>query len=172
MKSLSAWDSADAFSFLHEGEVFAEYAKMTTLGNEDGLQRDLNLIGLTQLDAKGYSQLTPQQWPVTTLQTENVQQRMFADKQFFTPSKKVQFIAVSQGEKKRAKTEYPLILNSGRIRDHWHTMTRTGLSSRLGAHITEPFVAINPADAKTLNVEHDNLVAINSAQGAMLVARN
>ncbi|TEW55766.1 nitrate reductase [Psychromonas sp. RZ22] len=158
-----------AFNFLHEGEIFAEYAKMTTLNNEDGLTRDLNLIGLTTLDAKGYSQLTPQQWPVKTIQTETVQQRLFADKQFFTPSKKAQFIAVSLMEKKLDSDEYPLILNSGRIRDHWHTMTRTGLSSRLGAHITEPYVAIHPDDAKAQHISDNNLVAINSVQGAMLV---
>lgn len=172
----------EAFNYLHEGEVFTEFAKMTTLDNEDGLTRDLNLIGLTQLDAKGYSQLSPQQWPVARLQIETVQQRLFADKQFFTASKKAQFIAVSLTENQQGAevkvehqhaepllVKYPLILNSGRIRDHWHTMTRTGLSSRLGAHITEPFVAIHPDDATPLKITDNNLVAINSAQGAMLV---
>jgi len=167
---------AKAFNYLHEGEIFSEFTKMTTLGNEDGLARDLNLIGLTTLDAKGYSQLTPQQWPVTHLQTKNVHQRLFADKQFFTASKKVQFIAVSQlatslnvKSELPKQSQYPLILNSGRIRDHWHTMTRTGLSSRLGAHITEPFVAIHPNDAEKSQIKDNNLVAINSPQGAMLV---
>ncbi|MEG3755775.1 molybdopterin-dependent oxidoreductase [Psychromonas arctica] len=164
---------AEAFNFLHEGEVFSEFAKMTTLDNENGLNRDLNLIGLTQLDAKGYSQLTPQQWPVTELQTEVVQQRLFADKQFFTTSKKAQFVAVSSTPIVNSSTpsliKYPLIVNSGRIRDQWHTMTRTGLSSRLAAHITEPFVAIHPDDAAPLSIEDNNLVAINSPQGAMLV---
>jgi len=160
---------SDAFTYLHEGEIFAEYAKMTTLDNKKGLTRDLNLIGLTQLDAKGYSQLTPQQWPVTTLQTSVQQQRLFADKQFFTPSKKVQFIAVSAIAIKPSSEQYPLTLNSGRIRDHWHTMTRTGLSSRLGAHISEPFVAIHPDDATSLNIKDNHLVSINSPQGAMLV---
>jgi len=162
-----------AFNYLHEGEVFNEFANMTTLNNQDGLTRDLNLIGLTSLDAKGYSQLLPQQWPVTSLQTETVQQRLFADKQFFTKSKKVQFIAVSIKSKKvvaeQTLSDYPMILNSGRIRDQWHTMTRTGLSSRLGAHITEPFVAIHPDDATSLNIQDNNLVAINSEQGEMLV---
>ena len=160
---------SDAFNYLHEGEIFVEFAKMTTLGNEDGKARDLNLIGLASLDARGYGQLTPQQWPVTSLQTTNIHQRMFEDKQFFTPSKKAQFIAVSLAEEKPLSITYPFILNSGRIRDHWHTMTRTGLSSRLGAHITEPFVAINPIDAEALKITDNNLVAINSPQGAMLV---
>ena len=163
----------NAFNYLHEGEVFTEFAKMTALDNEDGLSRDLNLIGLTQLDAKGYGQLSPQQWPVISLQTEAVQQRLFSDKQFFTVSKKAQFIAVSNNSKtamtEKTLSDYPMILNSGRIRDQWHTMTRTGLSSRLGAHITEPFVAINPVDARALTIEDNNLVAINSPQGEMLV---
>jgi assimilatory nitrate reductase catalytic subunit len=159
----------EAFNYLHEGDVFTEFAKMTTLGNEDGSQRDLNLIGLTKLDANGYSQLSPQQWPVTQLQTEHLHQRMFTDKQFFTASKKAQFIAVSQVAPKTVTSTHPFILNSGRIRDHWHTMTRTGLSSRLGAHITEPFVAMNPDDAKRLAISDGNLVSISSPQGTMLV---
>lgn len=160
---------ADAFNYVHEGEVFKEYAQMTTLANEDGKARDLNLIGLTQLDDKGYSQLKPQQWPVTELQDEIVHQRMFQDNLFFTPSKKVQFIAVSMQRPTQTSEEYPFNLNSGRIRDQWHTMTRTGLASRLGGHISEPFVAINPLDAKKLFIEEDDLVAVNSEQGATLV---
>lgn len=163
----------EAFDYLHEGEIFTEFAKMTTLNNEDGQARDLNLIGLTQLDGKGYSRLEPQQWPVTELQTETVQQRFFANKQFFTPSKKVQFIAVSIDAKKqiseKTQSSYPMILNSGRIRDQWHTMTRTGLSSRLGAHITEPFVAIHPDDAVPLDIKEHNLVVVKSDKGSMLV---
>ncbi|MEL0630679.1 molybdopterin-dependent oxidoreductase [Psychromonas aquatilis] len=163
----------EAFDYLHEGEIFTEFAKMTTLNNEDGQARDLNLIGLTQLDGKGYSRLKPQQWPVTELQTETVQQRFFANKQFFTPSKKVQFIAVSIDAKKqiseKTQSNYPMILNSGRIRDQWHTMTRTGLSSRLGAHITEPFVAIHPDDAVPLDIKEHNLVVVKNDKGSMLV---
>nr|WP_284205349.1 nitrate reductase [Psychromonas marina] len=161
---------SDAFNFLHEGEVFAEYAKMTTLGNEDGKTRDLNLIGLTQLDAKGYGKLTPQQWPVTTLQETIVHQRMFSDNLFFTPSQKAQFIAVTHAlPKAECSEEYPLLLNSGRIRDHWHTMTRTGLSSRLSAHISEPFISINAAEAQYHHLKDGDLVEINSASGSALV---
>jgi assimilatory nitrate reductase catalytic subunit len=60
-------------------------------------------------------------------------------------------------------------MNSGRIRDHWHTMTRTGLSSRLSAHISEPFVAITHADAQNKNVQDGDLASVTSAQGAILV---
>jgi len=161
---------ADAFTYLHEGEVFAEHAQLTTLGNQDGKARDLNLIGLTKLDTHGYSTLTPQQWPVTTQQETIVHQRMFSDNLFFTPSKKAQFIAVShQLPKGVCSDEYPLLLNSGRIRDHWHTMTRTGLSSRLSAHISEPFIAINASEAGKHQLCAGDLVSVNSEGGSALV---
>jgi assimilatory nitrate reductase catalytic subunit len=159
-----------AFKYKHEGEVFTEYAKMTTLGNQDGLTRDLNLIGLTQLDAQGYSQLTPQQWPVTSLQKTIIHQRMFTNHVYFTESKKAQFIAVSlQKELTECCAEYPLHMNSGRIRDHWHTMSRTGLSSRLSAHISEPFVTMNTLDAQQQKLNHGDLATVSSVQGAILV---
>ena len=160
----------DAFSFLHEGEVFNEYANMTTLGNSDGKARDLNLIGLTNLDAQGYGQLKPQQWPVTQLQETIVHQRMFSDNLFFTGSKKAQFLAVThQVPQGHCSDEYPLLLNSGRIRDHWHTMTRTGLSSRLSAHISEPFISINPIEAQSHCLKTGDLVEVSSQSGTALV---
>ena len=159
-----------SFSYQHEGEIFTEYAKMTALGNQDGLARDLNLIGLTQLDAQGYSQLIPQQWPVKTLQTSFVQQRIFADNRFFTANQKAQFIAIAMPLNKKINSdEYPLTMNSGRVRDHWHTMTRTGLSSRLSAHISEPFVAISNADAQLNHLQDGDLTTVSSPQGAVLV---
>ena len=160
----------EAFNFLHEGEVFSEYAQMTTLANEDGKARDLNLIGLTKLDAKGYGQLTPQQWPVQELQETIEHKRMFTDNVFFTESKKAQFLAVThQLPQSSCSDEYPIILNSGRIRDHWHTMTRTGLSSRLSAHIPEPFISLNAAEAQKHNLKDADLVEINSLNGTAVV---
>ncbi|WP_413699167.1 molybdopterin-dependent oxidoreductase [Psychromonas sp. KJ10-10] len=159
-----------AFTFQHEGEVFAEFAKMTTLGNEDGLARDLNLIGLTTLDAKGYSRLSPQQWPVTSLQETIVHQRMFSDNRFFTANNRAQFIPVSMKQSLTdCSSKYPFNLNSGRVRDHWHTMSRTGLSSRLSAHISEPFITINADNAKETGLSDGDLATVSSLQGAVLV---
>ncbi|WP_369433975.1 molybdopterin-dependent oxidoreductase [Psychromonas sp. MME1] len=157
------------FSYLHEGEIFNEYARMTTLGNENGKNRDLNLIGLTHLDAQGYSQLTPQQWPVTKLQKKIIHQRMFSDNVFFTPSKKAQFIAVThQKPKGVCDNNHPFLLNSGRIRDQWHTMTRTGLSSRLSAHIAEPFVNIHPSDAQQQQLNNGDIAMLSNHYGKAL----
>ena len=147
---------SNQFDYLHEGQIFNEYCRMTSLENQDGKQRDLCLIGLTQLDDQGYSRLTPQQWPVMELQTDLTNQRMFTDNQFFTESGKAQFVAVDhQTPIASASSEYPLLMNTGRIRDQWHTMSRTGLAADLGEHTPEPFVAVHPDTAHELGLVSD-----------------
>ncbi|MFA0347249.1 molybdopterin oxidoreductase family protein [Vibrio sp. 10N.222.55.C6] len=154
----------EQFEFRHEGEIFKEYCEMTALGNETGKARDLCLIGLTKLDEKGYGELTPQQWPVLEYQPEIIEQRMFTNGEFFTESGKAQFIAVEH-DKPIADTslEFPLIMNTGRIRDQWHTMSRTGLAAGLGEHTPEPFVAMHPDTVSELNLDEFGLDAFNHA---------
>lgn len=154
----------DQFDYRHEGEIFKEYCEMTALGNETGKERDLCLIGLTKLDEKGYGELTPQQWPVLEYQPEIIEQRMFTDGEYFTESGKAQFIVVEH-DKPIADTsvEFPLIMNTGRIRDQWHTMSRTGLAAGLGEHTPEPFVAMHPDTVAELNLDEFGLDAFNHA---------
>lgn len=154
----------EQFEFRHEGEIFKEYCEMTALDNETGKARDLCLIGLTQLDEKGYGELTPQQWPVLEYQPEIIEQRMFTNGEFFTESGKAQFIAVEH-DKPIADTslEFPLIMNTGRIRDQWHTMSRTGLAAGLGEHTPEPFVAMHPDTVAELGLDEFGLDAFNHA---------
>ena len=64
-----------------------------------------------------------------------------------------------------------LMVNTGRVRDHWHTMTRTGKSPRLSQHIAEPFCEINPEDAMRLGVRTADLVKMENARGSVIVAR-
>ncbi len=148
----------EQFDYRHEGEIFKEYSEMTALGNATGKARDLCLIGLTKLDEKGYGDLTPQQWPVLEYQPEIIEQRMFTNGEFFTESGKAQFIAVEH-DKPIADTsvEFPLIMNTGRIRDQWHTMSRTGLAAGLGEHTPEPFVAMHPDTVAALGLEEFGL---------------
>ncbi|MEZ8842123.1 molybdopterin oxidoreductase family protein [Vibrio splendidus] len=152
----------EQFEFRHEGEIFKEYCEMTALGNETGKARDLCLIGLTQLDEKGYGELTPQQWPVLEYQPEIIEQRMFTNGEFFTESGKAQFITVEH-DKPIADTslEFPLIMNTGRVRDQWHTMSRTGLAAGLGEHTPEPFVAMHPDTVAELGLDEFGLDAFN-----------
>ncbi len=121
----------DAFDYLHEGEIFQEYVGLTTI-DQDQSPRAFNLSGLVSMDEVQYAKMTPQQWPVAKYQFEATQNRFFADNQFFTPTKKAQFVAVRHCKQiVETNTDFPLELNTGRARDQWHTMTRTGLSASL-----------------------------------------
>ena len=70
---------------------------------------------------------------------------------------------------RRCKTETsaarPLRLNTGRIRDQWHTMTRTGASPRLGQHLPEPFVEVHPDDALKYGVTDESFARITTDYG-------
>src|ERR1041385_4735854 len=59
----------------------------------------------------------------------------------------------------------PLRLNTGRIRDQWHTMTRTGMSPRLGQHLPEPFVEIHPDDAARAGVVDGDFARVTTDYG-------
>ena len=156
----------DQFNYIHEGQIFDEYVKMTAIGNEQGKNRALNLIGLADLGNEGYHNLQPQQWPVSKYQKEVVHQRLFTDNRFFTANGKAQFISVSHHRPLSLPNDiFPFALNSGRIRDQWHTMTRTGLSSRLSTHKTEPFVEIHPQDALAAKLIEGDLIQLNSKFG-------
>jgi assimilatory nitrate reductase catalytic subunit len=72
------------------------------------------------------------------------------------------------GHARRDRRLYPLILNSGRIRDQWHTMTRTGSVPRLMQHIAEPVVEVAPADARRLQLREGELARIWSRNGVMV----
>jgi len=58
-----------------------------------------------------------------------------------------------------------VVLNTGRVRDQWHTMTRTGRVPALLAHTPEPALALNPADAARLGIAAGSLVRVAGAAG-------
>ncbi|WP_369413176.1 molybdopterin-dependent oxidoreductase [Pseudomaricurvus albidus] len=159
----------DAFNYLHEGEVFDEYARMTELDYADHHQqvkRDLDLTGLINLTPKEYSQMPPQQWPLAKKDEQIENKRLFSDGRFFTPSGKAQFVAVRyKAPASKLSNKYPLSLNSGRIRDQWHTMTRTGLSTRLGAHLPEPYISVNQKDADLYGLENGKIASLTNEWG-------
>jgi assimilatory nitrate reductase catalytic subunit len=93
-------------------------------------------------------------------------ERLFADNRFFTPDGKARLIALSYRAPVNAlSADYPLVLNTGRIRDQWHTMTRSGLTPRLLQHIGEPFAEMHPDEAKKLGVTEGGLVRLSSRWG-------
>ncbi|MER8990902.1 molybdopterin-dependent oxidoreductase [Mesorhizobium sp. M0678] len=95
--------------------------------------------------------------------------RFFANGNFYTPDGKARFIAIRPAAQTRTNPDYPLVLNTGRVRDHWHTMTRTGKSPRLSQHMAEPFVEIHPADAQHYGIGDADIVRVSTGHGEVLV---
>ena len=89
---------------------------------------------------------------------------------FYTPNRKANLIAVQYRPPHNAPdSEYPFVLNTGRIRDQWHTMTRSGQSARLGGHLPEPFVEIHPRDALLCGVGDGHLARLRSRWGEVVL---
>jgi assimilatory nitrate reductase catalytic subunit len=94
---------------------------------------------------------------------------MFTDGRFFTPDGKARVVDVRAPALAATAPGFPLTLNTGRVRDHWHTMTRTGKSARLSRHYAEPFVEIHPEDAARHRIGEADLVRVSTGLGAILV---
>ncbi len=153
---------AAGFGYQDEAGIFAEYVASTRVGP----QRDLDLSGL-KTDKGSYEAMSPVQWPVNSGKKT---QRPFADGGFYTASGRAKFIPVRYKEPVSKSTEkYPFILNTGRYRDQWHTMTRTGLSAGLSSYQAEPVLAVSPVDAKCLGLVAGHLVQVSSNLSASLV---
>ncbi len=153
----------DGFDFDEVSDVFKEYTQLT--GFENNGERLLDLSGLSQLTAEEYQQLAPIQWPVNKEYPHGCA-RVYADGKFNTPSSKAQFIPVTpQLPMQRTSAEFPFVLNSGRMRDQWHTMTRTGKTSKLSAHTDKPYLYLHPSDANALAVQDDDMLTITASTG-------
>ncbi len=157
----------DAFSYASPREIFVEYAALT--GKENNGSRDLDISALADLDDQAYEQFRHLQWPVTFKKPGGTT-RMFEDGRFFTPSGKARFVPITPRAPANAvDPTYPLVLNTGRVRDQWHTMTRTGRSAKLSAHKPEAFVQIHPQDASRYGVGDGELVKVSSRWGDITV---
>ena len=152
------------FDFADAAAVFREHAALSGFENEG--ERAFDISGLADLSDAQYDALAPVQWPLR--RGEDATARLFGDGRFFTPDGRARFVAVTpRAPRGRTTPARPLMLNTGRVRDHWHTMTRTGRSARLSAHIFEPYVEIHPEDARRAKLEDGKLARLTSAQGAM-----
>ncbi|RWP13355.1 MAG: nitrate reductase [Mesorhizobium sp.] len=95
--------------------------------------------------------------------------RFFANGNFYTPDGKARFIPIRPVPQTRTNENFPLVLNTGRVRDHWHTMTRTGKSQRLSQHLAEPFAEIHPADAQHFGIGDADIVRVSTEHGEVLL---
>ena len=153
-----------SFAYSEPSEIFSEHAALS--GFENGGARDFDIGALAALGDAQYEDLDPVQWPRAA--DLPAPARMFSDGRFFTPDGKARFVDVKSCETHTAPG-FPLTLNTGRVRDHWHTMTRTGKSQRLSQHCAEPFVEIHPQDAARFHISDADLVRVSTGLGAILV---
>lgn len=162
------------FDFNNSHDIFLEHARLSAFQNSHFNHRSttphfryFNLNGLKDLTLFEYDELKPVQWPVWTKdQTESVVAQLYTQGQFSHLDGKAKFIAtLAIDPVNTVCQEFPLILNTGRIRDQWHTMSRTGLSSNLSSHRAEPYCEIHQQDALKYGVKEGELVEVKSKWG-------
>ncbi len=153
----------EAFSFPGPHAIYAEHAALSAFENHG--TRDFDIGAHAGLSRAGYDGLSPVQWPVPTDRPGGTA-RLFADGGFFTVDGRARMQPLADPALASPTDErFPLRLNTGRVRDHWHTMTRTGLSPRLSAHLAEPVVSVHPADAARHGLVEGGFARIETRQG-------
>ncbi|MEM7519669.1 MAG: molybdopterin-dependent oxidoreductase [Pseudomonadota bacterium] len=154
-----------AFDYRSPAEIFREHAALSGIAGRLG--KDFDISGLSDISDSAYDALEPARWPITATRKGG---RFFADGQFFHTGGKAKFVP-TRWKPPAAKLgpRYPFRLNTGRVRDQWHTMTRTALSARLSAHLSEPYLDIHPDDASDLGLARSDLAEVKSAEGAAIL---
>jgi len=127
--------------------------------------RDLDITGLS------YALLgeAPRQWPFPE-GASGGRERLYEDFRFPTGDGKARFADVTwQALAEPRESRYPFSLTTGRLRDHWHGMSRTGLLGRLFGHVPEPCVQMHPQDMARRQLRERDLVHVTSKRGSILV---
>ncbi|MEX0624279.1 MAG: nitrate reductase [Saccharospirillum sp.] len=148
-----------AFDYDSAADIFVEHAALSAF--EPAPNRQFNLQPLKNLTAREYDNLAPMQWPFEADGCPRA--RLFSDGCFATPNGRARFIPVAPAEPDAAAGQ--LRLNTGRLRDQWHTMTRTGLVNRLGQHRPDFCITLHPADAAERGLTAGQPVRISNALG-------
>ncbi|WP_340200645.1 molybdopterin-dependent oxidoreductase [Ascidiimonas sp. W6] len=148
------------FDYNSTSEVYDEYCLMTKDTNID-----ISGLSYDRLKKEGSFQ-----WPVPH-KTHQGTSRLFEDQQYYTADKKAHFNAPRKlyNQSEETSLEYPLILNTGRVRDQWHTRTKTGKVKRLLTHIPSPYLEMNKVDAFLLGINDNDIAVIKSRRGSVRV---
>jgi assimilatory nitrate reductase catalytic subunit len=154
---------ASAFDYASSADVFREHAALS--GFENNGTRDFDIGGLAGLTNDAFEAMEPVLWPVRA-KHDAPQSRFFFAGGFFTANGRAKFVPPADPKLcEPLSPAFPLRLNTGRIRDQWHTMTRSGLSPRLGQHLPEPFVEVHPDDAAKYQLKDGGFARVKSPYG-------
>lgn len=147
------------FPYLSAESIFAEHC-LTTRG------RDLDITGLSyeRLERQG-----PQQWPCPQGAEQGLR-RLYSDGRFPTADGRASFVLVKhQGTAEATHDAYPLSLLSGRLRDQWHGMSRTGIVPRLFNLDDEALLSMHPCDMRHRHLVEGDLARVSSGRGSIVV---
>src|SRR5690606_36013664 len=147
------------FPYLTPEQVFNEHRE-TTRG------RDLDITGISyaMLENAG-----PQQWPLREGETTG-KQRLYSDGVFATPDGKARFLPTKHlGTVDVIDARFPLRLTTGRLRDQWHGMSRTGSVARLYAHEREAVIELNISDMTRRSLKDGDLIKVANKRGKIVV---
>jgi ferredoxin-nitrate reductase len=148
------------FDFADSAAMYDEHARLTA-----GTNIDVSGLNYTTLKTNGTVQ-----WPYPAGSVNGGTYRLFADKQFYTPSKKAIIHPVPDTlTSEKPDADFPFILTTGRIRDQWHTMSKTGKVNKLKQHIAQAFLEIHPDDARRLHIKEGDITVITSRRGEVRV---
>lgn len=157
---------SDGFNYTKPAEIFREHAALSAFENND--ERAFDIGALAGILDSEYDDFIPLQWPCK--KGGNKESRLFESGEFYHADKKAKLISISPKKpEQELSEEYPFRINSGRMRDQWHTMTRTGIAAKLSDHCEEPFVAMHPKDMESLGIKDGDLVTLKSKFGSVLV---
>jgi assimilatory nitrate reductase catalytic subunit len=146
---------SEAFGWNGAADIFREHAALSAF--ENGGTRDFDIGAWAALDDAAYDRLQPFVWG---------KPRFFADGAFYHADRRARFVATPvRAPSNMPDAERPLRLNTGRVRDQWHTMTRTGKSVRLAGHRPEPTVELNPRDATQRGLQDGDIAELASSWG-------
>ena len=146
-----------------------DYADPESIWNEHREStrgRDLDITGLSyaMLQSAG-----PQQWPLPEGAASG-RKRLYEDGKFPTADGRAKFVVTKHhGVREPVDAKYPLALNTGRLRDQWHGMSRTGLVARLFSHVEEPVLTMTPEDLARRGLRSGDLVTVDSRRGSFVV---
>jgi assimilatory nitrate reductase catalytic subunit len=156
---ISNKSATQLFPYTQPEQIFNEHRE-TTRG------RDLDITGLSYalLDSKG-----PQQWPFPESATEG-KMRLYSDGIFQKPGGKAQFAnTLYKPTAEKTDARHPMHLLTGRLRDQWHGMSRTGNVAQLFNHAEEPLISMHPDDMQRRSLKSGDLVKVSNKRGSLVI---